>query len=161
VAFYQKTPALRLVNSSGAVIAGPLSLYQPAALTQGIICTADCKYPPELLGPWHNLAYQTRLTLLGYRPSVSLSFPLLAADGASGMALLYQYYTGAFAAGYYAALQFNLFSTTCSVWRGMFPTSAWEPRPLGGKQRTGYELDLTLEARDLINAPGDWTAGTW
>lgn len=163
MAFYQFRPALRLVNSSGGVIAGPLKLYLPDAETQGIYLTrtGPPEYVPELLGPWLNTAYQTRLSLLGYRFKVDLSFALLRADGYSALANLHQYYVGAFAGGSYAALQFNLFSVTSSTWRGVFPTTSWAPRPATGKQRIGYELDMMLEARDLISAPGDWTAGQW
>ena len=162
MAFYKFSPALRLVNSGGGVIAGPLVLSQPNALAQGIILgSTDCEYVPEMLGPWLNLAYAQRFNLLGYRPKVTLRFPLIIADGFSGLANLYSYYTGAFVGGSYAALQFNLLSATSAVWRGMVPVSTWSPRPAKGKQRIGYELELTLDGRDLIAAPGDWSAGTW
>ena len=162
MAFYQFRPALRLVNSAGTVTAGPLPLAVSVASSSGIwLSSTDCEYVPELLGPWMNLSYAQRFTLLGYRPKVDLKFGLLVADGASAVANLYQYYVGAFAGGSYAALQFNLFSTTSTTWRGMIPTSSWALRPARGKQRLGYELDLTLDGRDLITAPGDWNAGTW
>lgn len=162
MAFPTFSPALRLVNPSGGAIAGPLVLSMPSALAQGIyLGSTDCEYVPELLGPWLNLSYSQRFNLLGYRPKVALSFPLVIVDGASGLANLYAYYTGAFVGGTYAALQVNLFYASSNVWRGMIPTSSWSPRPAKGKQRAGYEIDLILEARDLISAPGDWSAGTW
>lgn len=152
-------PALRLVNSSGSVTAGPLALSLPNA--QGIHCNASVEYVPEFLGPWLNLSYQQRWRLLGYRPQVTLEFPLLVVDGASAGALLYQYYVAGAASETYAALQFNLFNGSSAVWRGMLLTSPWAPRHANGKQRVGWELTLTMEARDLITAPGDWTALTW
>ena len=162
MAFYPFSPALRIVNSGGAVVSGPLVLSLPN--TQGIyLRQTRCEYQPELLGPYMNLAYSMRWKLLGYRPRVELEFNLLTAAGASGQSLLYQYYVAGLTGENYAALQFNLFSTTSSVWRGMVPAPgvAWAPRPAGDKQRIGYELTLSLDARDLIAAPGDWTAGTW
>lgn len=152
-------PALRIVNSTGGVIAGPLNLYQPNA--QGIVCDASVEYVPELLGPWLNLAYQQRWKLLGYRPRVTLDFPLLVVDGASAGALLYQYYVAGMGSETYAGLQFNLYSVASTAWRGMIPVTPWNPRHVKGRQRIGWELALTLEARDLISAPGDWTAQTW
>lgn len=162
MAFYKFRPALRLINASGGVIAGPLALYLPDSGSQGIyLGSTECEYTPELLGPWLNTSYTTRLTLLGYRPRVTLGFALLLADGASGMANLYQYYVGAFNGAGYAALQFNLFYGLSASWRGMFPTTPWNPRPARGKQRLGYELELTLEGRDLLSGVGDWTMGQW
>lgn len=162
MAFPTFTPALRLVNSSGSVIAGPLALGLPSALAQGIFLgSTDCEYVPEMIGPFMNLAYSQRFTLLGYRPKVTFRFPLVMVDGASGLANLYSYYTGAFVGGTYAALQVNLFYGSSNVWRGMIPTSTWSPKAANGKQRAGYEIDLALDARDLITAPGDWSAGTW
>jgi hypothetical protein len=58
-------------------------------------------------------------------------------------------------------LQFNLYQNSSAIWRGMLPTTPWNPRPVRGKQRIGFELSLGLEARDLVSAPGDWTALTW
>lgn len=153
-------PALRIVNSGGSVISGPLALYQPN--TQGIFLrSAECEYVPELIGPWMNLAYGQRWKLLGYRPRVTLSFPLLQVDGASGAALMYQYYVAGLSGESFAALQFNLFYGDSAIWRGMFPTTPWNPRVANGRQRVGYEIDITLDARDLISAPGDWSARTW
>lgn len=153
-------PALRVVNSGGGVTLGPLALYQPNS--QGIfLASTRVEYVPELLGPWLNLAYSQRLRLLGYRPRVELDFALLQVDGASAGALLYQFYVAAFSSDTFAPLQFNLYSTGSTVWRGVFPTTPWNPRPVGGKERLGFEFAVTLEARDLISAPGDWTAGTW
>jgi hypothetical protein len=160
VAFPNFTPALRNVNASGAVTLGPTILYQPNP--QGIYCSeAACDYAPELLGPWPNLQYSIRWRLLGYRPIVTLRFPMLLADGGSAMALLYQHYIAGLSGETFAALQFNLFYGASLTWRGMRPTSGWNPRPAQGKQRAGYEIDLSLEARDLIAAPGDWTAKNW
>ena len=163
MAYYQFNPAIRLVNSAGSVIAGPLKLYLPDAEAQGIFLTrtGEPEYVPELLGPWLNTSYQTRLSLLGYRFKIDLAFGLLRTDGYSALSNLYQYYVGAFAGAGFAALQFNLFAVTSATWRGVFPTTAWKPRPALGKQRIGYELDMTLEARDLIAAPGDYSAGQW
>lgn len=168
MAFYPFTPALRLVNSSGAVIAGPLKLYLPDSETYGINLTRTGPpvYAEESLGPWLNVQYQERKLFLGYRVRVDLSFSLVRADGFSGFANLAAYHAGSNVgfvpgAGQYAALQLNMFFLTSSVWRGMLVKTAWEPRPAVGKQRVGYELDMSLEARDLIAAPGDWSAGTW
>ena len=161
MAFYKFKPALRLVNSAGTVIAGPLKLWLPDSLSQGIYLDSSVpRYAPELL-QYSNLAYSERWRLLGYRPEVDLVFPAIVADGASGYALLHSYYFGALQGGTYAALQFNAFHDTCAVWRGMYPTSAWEPKPIGGKQRSGYALTISLRARDLIAAPVDWSTGAW
>lgn len=161
MAFYPRRPALRLVNSSGAVVAGPLKLWLPDSMNQGIICTASVRYTPELLGPYPNTSYQERWRVLGYRPEIDLRFPAVLADGASGAALLLSYFTASLASETFAALQFNLFHDTSAVWRGVYPTSGWEPRPLGGKDRLGYEMEWSLRARDLVAAPGDPTLGTW
>lgn len=161
MAFYKFRPAIRLVNSTGAVVAGPLKLWLPDSLNQGIILESSVpRYAPEIL-QYSNLAYSERWRLLGYRPEVDLVFSAVLADGASGYANLHSYYLGALASGTYAALQFNAFHDSSSVWRGMYPTSGWDPKPIGGKQRSGYEVTISLRARDLIAAPGDWTAGTW
>ncbi len=153
-------PALRTVNSSGAVTAGPLALSQPNA--QGIyLGSAACEYVPELLGPWPNLAYQTRWKLLGYRVRVTLDFPLAVTDGLSGFANLYSYYVAGLTGESFAALEFNLFYGDSATWRGMVTQSPWSPRPAQGKQRAGYELSIQLEARDLIAAPGNWTNKEW
>lgn len=161
MAFYKFKPAIRLVNSSGAVIAGPLKLWMPDSLSQGIYLESSVpRYAPEII-QYSNLSYAERWRLLGYRPEVDLVFPAVLADGASGAAQLYQYFVGALASGTYAALQFNAYHDTGGPWRGMYPTSAWEPKPIGGKQRLGYSLTISLRARDLIAAPGDWSAGTW
>ena len=160
MAFFPFAPALRIVNSGGSVVSGPLVLSLPN--TQGIyLRESRCEYVPELLGPWTNLGYSTRWKLLGYRPRVELDFNLLTAAGASGQALLYQYYVAGLTGENYAALQFNLYSGTSSTWRGMIPTTPWAPRPANGKQRIGYELSITLDARDLVTAPGDFTSGNW
>lgn len=161
MAFFKFKPAIRLVNSSGAVTAGPLKLWMPDSLNQGIYLESSVpRYAPELI-QYSNLAYSERWRLLGYRPEVDLAFGAVLADGASGLALLHSYYFAALASGTYAALQFNLYSESCNVWRGMTPTSAWEPRLLGGKQRAGYTLTISLRARDLIAAPAGWDTGTW
>lgn len=161
MAFYKFKPAIRLVNSSGTVTAGPLKLWLPDALNQGIYLESSVpRYPPELIN-YTNLAWGERWKLLGYRPEVDLNFAALIADSASGFALIQSYFTGALASETFAALQFNAFHDTCTVWRGMYPTTAWDPRPVGGKQRIGYVVTVGLRARDLIAAPGDWSAGTW
>ena len=161
MAFFKFKPAIRLVNSSGGVIDGPLKLWLPDSLNQGIYLESSVpRYPPEVI-QYSNLAYAERWRLLGYRPEVDLVFPAVVADGASGHALLHSYYAASLAGGTYAALQFNAFHDTCTVWRGMYPTSAWDPKPIGSKQRTGYSVTISLRARDLIATPGDWTAGTW
>lgn len=159
MSYVNKTPALRIVNSTGNVLVGPQILYQPNA--QGIYCTAEVEYVPEMLGPWMNLAYQQRWKLLGYRPRVTLEFPIVMASGYSGMANLYQYYVAGLTGESFAALEFNLRASTCNVWRGMVPTTPWAPKPARGKERQGYELSITLDARNLIAAPGDATTGTW
>ena len=159
MSFVQKTPALRLVNSSGGVIAGPQILYQPNA--QGIFCNVTCQYNEEFVYASMNLAYQHIRKVAGYRAVVTIDFlPALAAN-ASGFANVYQYMIGGMNGEGYAALQFNLFATTCNVWRGMFPNPSWAPKPAGGKDLNGYELSVTLEARDLIAAPQDWSSGSW
>lgn len=161
MAFYKFKPALRLVNSSGGVIAGPLKLWMPDSLSQGILLGSSVpRYAPEVIS-YQNLSYADRWRLLGYRPEVDLVFPAVLADGASGYALLHSYYFAGLQSGTFAALQFNLYHDTSSVWRGMYPTSAWEPKPIGGKQRSGYEITISLRARDLIAAPGDFTNGGW
>lgn len=153
-------PALRIVNSTGSVTAGPLALSQPNA--QGIYLSAvSVEYVPEMLGPWLNLAYQQRWKLLGYRPMVTLDFPLAVVDGRSGFANLYSYYVAGLTGESFAALQFNLYSDTSAVWRGMVTKSPWAPKPAQGKQRAGYELSIQLEARDLIAGPGSWANGEW
>jgi hypothetical protein len=160
MAFPTFKPALRLVTSGGSVMGGPNGLYQPNVA--GIFLTsAACEYVPELLGPWQNLSYQTRWRLLGYRVRVALSFGLLMADNASGFEDLHAYYVAGLQGETYAALQFNLYSLTSPTWRGMIVTTPWSPKPARGKQRAGYELDLTLEARDLITAPGNWADSDW
>lgn len=159
MAFPTFKPALRIVNSTGGVLAGPQILYQPNS--QGLFCDTSCEYVPEFLGPWMNLSYSTRWRLLGYRPLVSLHFALATVDGASGFANLFQYYVAGVASETYAALQFNLYSASSSVWRGMTVTTSWAPKPARGKQRAGFEMDMTLEARDLISAPGDWSSSVW
>lgn len=162
MAFYKFKPALRLVSQSGSPIAGPLKLWLPEALNQGIYLeSATPRYAPEFLGPYQNNSYAERWTLLGYRALVDLVFPAVLADGFSGYALLQSYFTGALSSGSYAALQFNAFHDTSTVWRGMYPTTEWNPVPIGGKQRAGYSVTISLRARDLITAPGDWSAGTW
>lgn len=161
MAFYKFRPAIRLVNSTGAVVAGPLKLWMPDSLNQGIILESSVpRYAPEIL-QYSNLAYSERWRLLGYRPEVDLVFSAVLADGASGYANLHSYYLGALASGTYAALQFNAFHDSSSVWRGMYPTSGWDPKPIGGKQRSGYAVTISLRARDLITTPGSWDAGTW
>ncbi len=161
MAFFPKRPAIRIVNSVGTVVTGPLKLWLPDSAAQGIVCSARCDYVPEMLGPYMNTAYQDRLTLLGYRPTIDLTFPVVLSDGASGLAVLLSYYTASLQTGTFAALQFNLFHDSSAVWRGVFPTTSWAPKPMGGKDRSGYELEWTLRARDLITAPGDWSTGTW
>jgi len=153
-------PAIRLVDSVGSVLIGPLRLWQPNA--QGVFLRESrIEYAPELLGPYMNLQYAKRWRLLGYRPAVSLDFICLNAETGTAFANLYQYFVGAMASETYAALQFNLYEQTSGVWRGMIPTTPWAPRPCGGKQRVGFELSFGLEARDLISTPGDWTSLTW
>lgn len=75
------TPALRLVNSSGGVISGPLKLWLPDGEAQGIYLeSATPRYAHELLGPYTNTAYTERWRLLGFRPEVDLVFSALRAD---------------------------------------------------------------------------------
>lgn len=163
MAYFPFRPALRTVNSVGAVVAGPLRLWQPSAASAGLVLrSCSVEYPPELLGPYMNTGYALQWRLLGYRPQVELVFPVVIADGASGFAQLLSYYVAGLASESYAALQFNLYETSCNVWRGMLPSESWAPRPMSGKWATGYECGMTLRARDLVTgSPGDWTAGTW
>ena len=158
------TPALRLVNSSGSVIAGPLKLWLPDSETQGIYLESSTpRYAHELLGPYTNTAYTERWRLLGFRPEVDLVFSALRAD-LPGYALVLGYWSAALAGGTYAALQFNAFHDTCNVWRGMYPTTPWDPRPIAGKQGHGYSVTVSLRAAALIAAPatpGSFDAGTW
>lgn len=158
------TPALRLVNSSGGVISGPLKLWLPDGEAQGIYLeSATPRYAHELLGPYTNTRYTERWRLLGYRPEVELVFSALRAD-LPGYSLVLGYWSAALAGGTYAALQFNAFHDTCNVWRGMYPTTPWDPRPIAGKQGIGYSVTVGLRAAALIEAPataGDFSAGTW
>lgn len=161
MAFFKFKPAIRLVNASGAVTAGPLKLWMPDSLNQGIYLESSVpRYAREEI-VYMNLAYSTRKRFLGYRPEVDLAFGAVLADGASGMALLDSYFSAAVVSDTFAALQFNAFAESCNVWRGMFPTSDWAPQLLGGKQRAGYALTISLQARDLIPTKGDWSAGVW
>lgn len=158
------TPALRLVNSSGGVISGPLKLWLPDGEAQGIYLeSATPRYAHELLGPYTNTAYTERWRLLGFRPEVDLVFLALRAD-LPGYALVLGYWSAALAGGTYPALQFNAFHDTCNVWRGMYPTTPWDPRPIAGKQGHGYSVTVSLRAAALIAAPatpGSFDAGTW
>ena len=161
MAFYKFSPAIRLVDAGGAQIMGPLRLHLPSSEAQGIFLTSGTpKYPVELLGPYMNSDYEERWIFLGYRPEVELVFDLVHADK-SGLANLLTYFDAGIKSGTYAALQFNAFFDTCTVWRGMYPADAWAPRPAKGRQRIGYELTIALRARDLITTPGDFSIGTW
>jgi len=161
MAFYRFKPAIRLVNSAGAVIAGPLKLWLPDSDAQGIILNGSTpRYPREEI-VYVNLAWETRKKFLGFRPEVDLVFDLVTADGKSGFANLFMYYNAAVRSETYCALEFNAYAETCNVWRGMFPESDWEPVPVLGKQRTGYALTVTLRAKALVNSFGDASAGTW
>ena len=160
--FFKFKQAIRLVNASGSVIAGPLKLWLPDADAQGLfLANGTPKYAPEFLGPYMNAGYQERWIFLGYRPHVDLSFDLAMSDGKSGLANLLAYFDAAVKSETYCALQFNAFAETSSTWRGMYPTNEWSPQPARGKQRLGYELTVSLRAKDLIAAPGDWSAGVW
>jgi hypothetical protein len=161
MAFYRFKPAIRLVNSSGAVIAGPLKLWLPDSDAQGIILNGGTpKYAPELIS-YTNLAWEERWKFLGFRPQVDLVFDLATAEGKSGFANLFMYYNAAIRSETYCALEFNALHDTCTVWRGMYPTSDWSPQPVLGRQRIGYEITVSLRAKALISAPGEWSAGVW
>ncbi len=162
MAFHRFKPAIRLVTSAGAVLAGPLKLWLPDSDTQqGILLNgATPRYAREEI-VYTNLAWETRKKFIGFRPEVDLVFDLATSDGKSGFANLFQYYNAAVRSDTYCALEFNAFHDTCAVWRGVFPESDWEPVPVLGKQRVGYALTVTLRAKALIQSPGDWSAGTW
>ena len=161
MAFYRFKPAIRLVNVSGAVIAGPLKLWLPDSDAQGIILNGSTpRYAREAIS-YTNLAWEERWKFLGFRPEVDLVFDLATSDGKSGFANLFTYYNAAVRSETYCALEFNAFHDTCNVWRGMSLTSDWEPVPVLGKQRTGYALTVTLRAKALVQTIGDWSQGTW
>ena len=116
-----------------------------------------------MLGPYMNNVYTERWTLLGFRPEVDLVFSALRAD-MSGYSYILGYWLASLAGGTYAALQFNAFHDTCNVWRGMYPTTAWDPRPIAGKQGVGYAVTVGLRAAALIAAPAvpnDFSLGSW
>lgn len=165
--FVQYRPAIRLVNSVGAVTAGPTVLYQPTASSSyGIwLKSARVEYQPELLGPWMSFGYAKRWRKLGYRPHVSLDFALLETDNTStayGLDLLLSYYNGGVSSETFGSLQFNLFSTSgSSPWRSFVPESAWAPQPAQGKQFSGHTLTMDLSAVELITDPGWYGQSTW
>ena len=161
MAFFKFKQAIRLVNSTGTIIAGPLKLWLPDSEAQGIYLTSGTpKYAPEFLGPYMNSAWEERWVFLGYRPHVDLVVDLARSD-LSGLANLLSYFNAAVRSETYCALEFNAFHDTSGTWRGMYPTSDWEPRPARDKQRIGYELTIALRAKALIDSPGDWSAGVW
>lgn len=161
MAFFKFRQAIRLVDASGNVIMGPLRLWLPDSDAQGIILASGTpKYAPEFIGPYLNAAYEERWVYLGLRPHVDLTFDVVQADK-SGFANLHAYFMAALASGTYCALQFNAFHETSDTWRGMYPTSEWNPVPMRGKQRIGYEVTISLRAKSLIAAAGDWSSGTW
>jgi len=154
-------PALRTVTSSGTVLTGPFTLWGDSMATYGItLPTATVTYP-KTEQSWENWQYSVVRRLYGYRPAITLSFPLI--DGsATVLKQLQDLFTAGAGSETYAALQFNLFAASgeSGAWRGVFPTTDWDPRRAGGKQGA-WELELGLECRDLISAPGDWTVSLW
>lgn len=158
--------ALRTVNSGGAVVRGPTPLYGKAAQDIGIMIeSCVVTYDREVLGPWLFADWHEAEFFLGYRPQIALEFVSLQSDDEGitnfGFSRIMAHYLDADASDEYAALQFTLFQAS-GVWRGVRPPS-WAPRPAGKKQTPsgGYSLSLQLTARDLIDAPGDWSNSTW
>lgn len=161
MAFYRFKPAIRLVNSAGAVLAGPLKLWLPDSDAQGIILNGSTpRYAREEI-VYVNMAWEIRKKFLGFRPEVDLVFDLATADGKSGFANLLSYYNAAASSETYCALQFNAYSETCTTWRGMYVESDWEPVPVLGKQRIGYALTIALKAKALIQSIPDGSIGLW
>lgn len=169
--FPTATPALRVVDSVGAVVRGPFR-FAPKyglALTGTWLGSWDVSYAPELVGPWTNLAFEKHLRFLGYRAAIKLSFAAAECDqalGDWGLSLLQRLHGDAFASDVYAPLQFNLFEEfanppVSSSWRAVYPTSAWNPRKLDGKSVRGFVVDLELESRSLIPIPGRWAEFRW
>lgn len=169
--FPAKTPALRVVDQLGNVTRGPIRLAPRYGLAlHGVrLRKARVSYTPELVGPWTNLAWQTRMRLYGYRAAVSLEFALVEADAALGdwgLTLLAKLHEEAFTADDRAALQFNLFEAQAgppyfSPWRGIWPTNGFDPQPLDAKSVRGFTLDLTFQAADLVSQAGRWAAYSW
>jgi len=162
MAFYKFRPAIRLVNSSGGVISGPLKLWLPDSDTQhGILLSSSVPRYPAVENVYTNILFQERKIFYGFRPEVDLTFPALRADSFDGYALIASYFTASKIQGSYAALEFNAFHDSCNVWRGMHITSDWSPSLIGDKQRAGYEATVSLRARNLVQSFGDWSQGSW
>lgn len=189
VGAYPFNPALRLVNSSGVQIAGRYELAVSSFTAfsgpnWGVyLGRTDVSYTPEMIGPMDFANWRRAGYLLGYRANITLEFPLVEQNPASaqsfGLGLLMKLFNEGLKSGpSYCALQFNLFCdnaagvvsppfpATPSPWRGVYPTSTWNPTWAGGKQQAnGFTLTLTLETPDLIETtapgPGLWTTRTW
>ncbi len=168
-------PALRTVDSVGNVIRGPHALTPQAGVTDGLTGLingvllargAAVTYATEIYGPFTYTNYDEAPSLIGFRALVELEFSLIGmnsawAPGTQGFGLLLAYYLDAFTSDQYAALQFNLYRQS-GTWRGVYPTSSWNPKPAGDKQPSGYfEMTMSLRARSLIAAPGDFSAFEW
>jgi hypothetical protein len=163
------SPGLRVVNSVGTVLYGPTLLDVPhAGLSNGVVlASARVEAQPELLGTWTTFGFAHRWRLLGYRYSVVLRFALMeSSPGITkyGLDLIRYYYDAGLTSESFAALQFNLYASNAvngSPWRGVYPTTAWNPVPVGGKQVTGHEMTLNLQGRDLISSVGNWGDQLW
>lgn len=152
-------PGLRTVTSGGVVILGPYSLFNDTMSAYGFDPPDANVIYTKVEKSWENYSWSIVRRLYGYRPSITLRFSLIDGGPAILKGLQDLFVAGA-ASETYAALQFNLYADGAGAWRGVFPESDWEPKKAGGKHG-GWELDVTLTCRDLIAAPGDWSAGTW
>jgi hypothetical protein len=168
-------PGLGVANPSGQLILGTTWLA-PRSPTQATTAfelygfslrSCDVEYAQELLGPWMNVNYQKRWKFLGYRPIIRLDFGLVVDDTMNpnrGLALLRQYHT-------YGLRSEEGYKLLFSPWAAnvlgriqtVYPTTPFTPKKAGGVQARGWELEMTLEAVDLVPASsiGDFRSQLW
>ena len=186
--YIYRSPALRIVNAAGTVVyptaASGLGSFRLAPRDGGKanygiqLSKCEVDYVPELIGPFQTPAWENRLTLNGFRPSIRLVFAFIEpgfakdvskfiAGSGYGASLMNRLFVRSFEAEDYCALQFNLFAAPVqlgggvSPWRGVWMKSAWAPRDYEDKSGNGYAWEMQLETRALIAAPGDWSGGVW
>lgn len=161
------SPALRTVNVVGNPVRGPLDLRivqsSPLLIVANVL---PPEYAAENQSDWLDFNYSKRWDPLGVRVIVRIQFSaLFVSDPSSGLSLIQSYWEDGVNSGSFAALQFNLFYLNpSSAWRGIYPTTPWNPTLHGSKETssTGYEYTFEAVGVDVLPVPvGRMHNQTW